>query len=333
MPRSPRHDGSDTWHHVMNRGLARRPIFENDHDRRFFLSLLAREVNEGRIEVHAFSLLITHFHVLLRSLKGELSEAMRRIQYRYSRYFNRTRDRDGPLYKGRFLSCPIETLRYRRRVLVYIHDNAVDAKIAADPSDYAWASAVHFARDPKKRPPWLESSWVEAEIAARGSGDTGRERLATAFPSRIDPDFRLWVAKQLNSRWPDEIEDTTLKYAGSPKVVRWAMRNAKRADDTRAWQPVRAAGHVERLLGQARNKLGPLLGLFRRRTKDAWITLRAGLLRLLAGSTHREIGLFVGRHSATISRDIRDHLRLLKTVPRYEAITSQVAHAVLAADH
>ncbi|MHC5051766.1 MAG: transposase, partial [Planctomycetota bacterium] len=304
MARRPRRDGPDTWHHVMNRGIARRTMFETDEDRRFFLSLIAREVRAGRIEVHAFCLLLTHFHLLVRSVTGQLSEAMRRIQNRYSRWFNRTRRRDGPLVKGRFLSCPIDTLRYRRQVVTYIHDNPVAAGVVSDPAHYEWSSASHFAQ--AERPCWLEASWVDGELEARGGAGPLAGQLAAAFPSRLDEEFRLAVERSLSARLPEEIEDVTLKYAGSPRVVRWTIRKAKLADGTRPWQPICLPRAVEGVIARFRKKVGPLLGLFKRRTKDAWVVLRAGLLRLLAGCTHREIGMRVDRHSSTISRDVRD---------------------------
>ena len=327
MPRRPRHDGPDTWHHVMNRGLARRTIAENDTDRRFFLSLLAREVRAGRIEIHAFSLMLTHFHLLVRSLRGELSEAMRRIQNRYARWFNRSRRRDGPLFKGRFLSRPIDSLRYRRRVVTYIHDNAVAAGLVVDPARYEWSSAWHFGR--AERPRWLATDWIDAEIAARGTGDTPEQALRAAFPSSIDEDFRRWIEKRLSARLPDELEDVSLKYAGSARVVRWTIRKAKLADGTRPWKPVCPAAVADRAVRRAAQEVGPLLGLFARKAKDAWCVLRAGLLRMLAGCTHREIGHRTGRHSSTISRDVRDHARLSETVPAYESLAAKLADTVL----
>jgi len=329
MPRRPRLDAPDTWHHVMNRGIARRPILESDLDRRFFLALIAREVRGGRIEVHAFSLMLTHFHILVRSVTGELSEAMRRIQNRYSRWFNRTRRRDGPLFRGRFLSRPIDSLRYRRRVVTYIHDNAVDAGLVASPNDDPWCSAPHLCR--VRAPRWLATDWIDAELEARGGDRSRAEQLARAFPSTLDEEDRRWVEKQLHARLPDELEDVSLKHAGSPRVVRWAMRKAELADGTRPWRPVCAPAAVERALSRGRGAIGALPGFFRRRSKDAWIVLRAGLLRLLSGCTHHEIALRVGRHDATISRDVRDHLRLLRHHRHYAKIAAGLAHAVLAA--
>ncbi len=79
MARNPRQDHPGSWHHVMNRGIARRSLFESRDDIRFFLACLARAVRRGQIEVHAWCILTTHFHLLVRSPGGELSAAMRRV--------------------------------------------------------------------------------------------------------------------------------------------------------------------------------------------------------------------------------------------------------------
>ena len=329
MARRPRNDAPDTWHHVMNRGIARRTVFESERDVRKFLALVAAEVRRGRIEVHAYCLLPTHFHLLVRSVTGQLSRAMRNIQNAYSRWFNRSRRRDGSLFKGRFLSRDIDSLRYRRNVVTYIHDNAVDAGLVADPTQHRPSSAYHLARF--RRPPWLAVDWIEDELARRGgNGESVAEQLATAFPSRIDPDFRQWVEKQLHARLPAELEDVSLRYAGSVRVLRWMFRKAQLADGTKPFRPVSPARAVEEVIAVARQRLGSLARLVRRRSRDAWVALRAGLLRLLAGCTHREIGLRSDRHASTSCRDVQDHLRLLRTAPGYEKLAAKLAAQVLA---
>ncbi len=328
MSRKPRRDAPDTWHHVMNRGIARRTILETDADRRFFLRCVAREVRAGRIEVHAYALMLTHFHLLIRSVTGQLSQALQSIQNRYSRWFNRTRKRDGKLYKDRFLSSRIDFLSYRRRVVSYIHDNPVDAGLVSDPLDAEWTSAHHYAQ--AKRPRWLATAWVDEECGRRGAGETAGERLSRAFPCRIEEGFRRWVERQLSNKLSEELEDGTLKHAGSPRVVRWAIRKAKLADGTRPFRPYCAPNAAESVLKRAMRKVGPLLGLFRTKAKDAWVNLRAGLLRLTAGCTHREIAMRVRRHAGTISKDLQDHAQLMRSSREYEWLFSRLAHAALA---
>lgn len=64
----------------MNRGIARRSVFESRADVRYFLSRLARAVRRRELEVHAYCVMTTHYHLLVRSPLGRLSEGMRRIQ-------------------------------------------------------------------------------------------------------------------------------------------------------------------------------------------------------------------------------------------------------------
>ena len=97
MARRLRDDAPGQWHHGTNRGHCRRTMFENERDCRKFLSLLAKEVRAGRLEVHAFCLMLNHYHLLVRSPKGQLSQAMANLQREYTRWFNRSRGRDGTL--------------------------------------------------------------------------------------------------------------------------------------------------------------------------------------------------------------------------------------------
>ena len=55
MVRRDRRDRPGSWHHVINRAVGRRPLFEDRSDVRYFLSRLAREVRRGSLEVHAWA--------------------------------------------------------------------------------------------------------------------------------------------------------------------------------------------------------------------------------------------------------------------------------------
>ena len=123
MARTRRIDYPGAWHHVVNRGLAKRPAFPHRRDVRFLLSRLARSVRRGEIEIHAFTVLSTHFHMLVRSVAGEIGNAMQRIESEYVRCFNRRNDRDGALFRGRYWSKLIENDVYLWNVVRYIDAN------------------------------------------------------------------------------------------------------------------------------------------------------------------------------------------------------------------
>ena len=88
MGRRLRSDAPGAWHHVMNRGIARRTIFESREDMRHFMGCVAGTVHHGLLEVHAHSVMTTHFHLLVRSPQGKLSKALQLIQHGYSLWFN-----------------------------------------------------------------------------------------------------------------------------------------------------------------------------------------------------------------------------------------------------
>ncbi len=56
----------------MNRGIARRTFFETKEDMGVFLEQLGTVPDRGELEVHAFALMTTHYHLLVRSPIGQL---------------------------------------------------------------------------------------------------------------------------------------------------------------------------------------------------------------------------------------------------------------------
>ena len=173
-------------------------------------------------------------------------------------------------------------------------------------------------------------NWIRSEVAARGQGESGAEQLETAFPSLLTEEHRQWIERQLSDRHDEEMEDVSLKHAASPRVIRWTIFKANLADGTRPWRPVCPAQLVERIVAQSRTALRALAQLFPQKLRRATALLRAGLLRMLAGCTHREIALRTKRHRGTVSHDIQDHRERLEAEPAYADLTAQLARKALA---
>lgn len=75
MARKPRALVAGGWYHVVNRGNRREEIFRTNTDRRRFLGRLAELPERFRKEIHAFVLMDNHYHLLLRTLDTNLSDA------------------------------------------------------------------------------------------------------------------------------------------------------------------------------------------------------------------------------------------------------------------
>src|SRR6266540_3724406 len=99
-------------YHVMNRGAARQPTFTDEGDYQAFLDTLAEAHRLWGIEVFAYSLIGTHYHLCLRTPKGNLSRVMRHVDGIYTQRFNRRHRRDGTLFRGRYKAILIDADEY-----------------------------------------------------------------------------------------------------------------------------------------------------------------------------------------------------------------------------
>lgn len=154
MSRSLRIEYPGAFYHVMNRGVARQHIFLNEDHYYCFLRLLEEMHRQFQIEIHAYCLMGNHYHLLIRSLVNNLSDAIRHLNGIYAKSFNKSMNRDGPLFKGRFKSILVDTESYFIQVSRYIHCNPVEANIVKIPEHYQWSSYQYFL-NPDKKPHWL----------------------------------------------------------------------------------------------------------------------------------------------------------------------------------
>jgi REP element-mobilizing transposase RayT len=304
MPRIPRDDFPGSWHHVFNRAIARRTLFEHREDYRFFLSGLARAVRRGELELHAYCLLGTHYHLLVRSPVGNVAGAMQRVQLAYSRWFNRSRRRDGSLVRGRYRSKPVRSLRYRRTLVGYIDFNPCSAGVVDHPFRYAWGSAAHYSRP--TGPAWLERSWVESEVVlASGAAHYRPERYERAFPT-LHGDERHWfVQARLSHGGDEDLIDDVLGASDAP-TRSWMLRKAMLADGTRPGLPLFPLARLDGILKAERAT--PWIVERGRQKRDGWAVAYAGIGRDLCGATLTSL--------ATAQGNSLSQLRTLYTLHR-----------------
>ena len=77
------------FYHVTCRGNDRRAIFKDDRDRTVFLEKLQGSLATYQVELHAYVLMDNHFHVMVCTAKGNLSEFMRHFNISYTAAYNR----------------------------------------------------------------------------------------------------------------------------------------------------------------------------------------------------------------------------------------------------
>jgi REP element-mobilizing transposase RayT len=76
------------FYHVTSRGNEKKDIFINRRDREKFLEYLESATERYGAMIHAYCLMNNHFHLLLETPVGNLSQIMRHIIGAYTTYFN-----------------------------------------------------------------------------------------------------------------------------------------------------------------------------------------------------------------------------------------------------
>jgi len=141
MPRIRRSDLPDGIFHVTTRGTFERLVFEDDDDRRLFLSLLALVVARHRWDCHAFCLMGTHYHVVVDTTTESLSSGMQYLNGEYADRFNRRHGRHGHVFGTRFASWVIRDELHYERTLEYVLANPVRAGLVEDWAEWPWSAA------------------------------------------------------------------------------------------------------------------------------------------------------------------------------------------------
>ena len=184
MARPLRIQFENAYYHVTCRGNARQNIFSSDTDRVAFLDLLGRSSDIYGAEILAYVLMDNHFHLLVKTPRGNLQEFMRHFNISYTAWYNRRHRRSGHLYQGRYHSFLIDADNYLKEVSRYIHLNPVKVKKSQDLdaatkkkalSAYPWSSYPGY-RSPARRRPFMRAD----EILSYFGGDTARGRLGYA---------------------------------------------------------------------------------------------------------------------------------------------------------
>lgn len=153
-------------YHVFNRREDRAPVFRDDCDRDQFVAGMQRLLgpNEyrddrgkilqpvgGGLELLGFSVLLTHYHIILRQIEHwAMTEFMRRLMTSYTMRHNRRHQLSGPLFDERYQARPIESTRHLRVAIAYTHANP------DSPLDYQWSGQGYYL-DPvrAKANPWI----------------------------------------------------------------------------------------------------------------------------------------------------------------------------------
>ena len=173
--------GEDTIYHIISRTALSGYVL-GDVEKDYLLSLIKELSGIFFVEVFGFCIMGNHFHLLVKMKTIEdysneevkrrlsifrkcevgmitdgqvpifkekfsnLSEFMKELKQRFSRYYNRLHERRGYFWGDRFKSVIVENGDTLINCLAYIDLNPIRAGLAAIPEEYRWSSVGYHAQ-------------------------------------------------------------------------------------------------------------------------------------------------------------------------------------------
>jgi putative transposase len=102
-----------------------------------FVDGVAKELEGARKE--GDEVLVAEIHARFTYRMHDLSEFMKTLLQRFTRWFNREHNRRGTLWEERYKSVIVESGVAARTIAAYIDLNPVRAGMVSDPGDYRWS--------------------------------------------------------------------------------------------------------------------------------------------------------------------------------------------------
>ncbi|MDD2366164.1 MAG: transposase [Desulfuromonadaceae bacterium] len=196
MARPLRIEYPGAFYHVTSRGNEQRDVFKSKKDREQFLSYLESAVARYGAVIHSYCLMNNHYHLLMETPVGNLSQIMRHINGAYTTYFNTKRKRSGHLFQGRYKAILVEVDRYATELSRYIHLNPVRAGITSNPEEHLWSSyrqTIGMTETAK----WLTTSFVLGYFDGEDARDKYRKFVNDAITMEISNPLQNVIASTI----------------------------------------------------------------------------------------------------------------------------------------
>jgi putative transposase len=133
-------DEAGSYHHINSVGVIGATVFRDDDDRATFLRLLEEELERSKWTCLAYTVMTTHYHVLVKLNEPTLSNGFQRLNGRFARAMNARYGRRGALWQRRFYGAHIENQFHLLETTRYIALNAPRANMKPNAEDWPWCS-------------------------------------------------------------------------------------------------------------------------------------------------------------------------------------------------
>ncbi|MCY2954266.1 MAG: transposase [Planctomycetota bacterium] len=178
-------------YHVLNRSVARLPLFEKEGDYLAFEKVLEEAGKRHPMRILAYCVMPNHWHLVLWPRKdGELTAFVRWLTHTHTMRWHAHHETAGTghLYQGRFKSVPVQTDEHLLVVCRYVERNALRAKLVERAERWRWGS-----------------------LWRRTKGDEEARGLLHKWPVEEPGDWVQWVSGAQRAAEVEEVREAVVR--------------------------------------------------------------------------------------------------------------------------
>ena len=223
MPRGPRLNVPDGIYHVMTRGNRKAAIFEDDHDREKFISIVIEAAERHAVRVFTECRLGNHYHQVVQTPRANLPDYMGYLNGGFAQFSNHRHRRIGHLFNERYKPILIDNSFYLRIAAGYVLTNPVKHGFVDQPSDWKWSS-YRATVGLETAPDYLYLDWL-IDVFPSASLEDAQARLCRYLQTPSVSDAEEWLGRPLigSSEFERELRQhigATLFMASLPRSYR-----------------------------------------------------------------------------------------------------------------
>jgi putative transposase len=207
MPRRPRVCPAGYCFHVLNRAVARLPLFEEPEDFQAFEQVLQEAHQREPLPILAYCLMSDHWHFVVRpQTDSQVTNFFRWLTHTHTMRWHAHYHTEGSghLYQGRFKAFPIAEDEHLLAVLRYVERNPLRAALCEHSADWKYGSAWRLKH-----------------------GDAQSRRLLSVWPIPRPRQWRSFVDKPQTQAEVDAIRNSVNR--GTPYGNQdWSTQSAAR---------------------------------------------------------------------------------------------------------
>ncbi len=203
MARLPRLDYPGATQYICIQAVGKERLFTAPADFARLTALLSEHQAVSGLRVLLYCLLPDQIHLAVQTRDGNLTDIMHRLGTAYTLYANRTRDRQGPLLRGRFTSRLVQPDSHLLRLSRWLHLLPLRLLQEPSPSNRSLLSALrryphssfraYSALEPA--PAWLSRGDVLALTGNLWSAEQGYSRYVREGILHPDLSFSFLVQR------------------------------------------------------------------------------------------------------------------------------------------